>query len=238
MHTIFGHSYDDNSCSLIHDTAVHVWDERRPYVPTDSFYHHRDVVTGLAWSPMSSCFLFATSKVRELSLTMQPDSFTQDGMLSRLSFKNAVHPEVEVDRRSAGVAWSPRGDVVVFKLVKGANVYGFETAMMMQDAMDKYKSPVKAKSVAFSIPKRADVAPSPPQLPDLTRESQLALARPTNIRCSKYKNPRLKFILVSGDDLFRSQALSFRFYGLPIPQLCALNASVAENFSNFQTAQV
>ena len=52
-----------NSCSLIHDTAVHVWDERRPYVPTDSFYHHRDVVTGLAWSPMSSCFLFATSKV-------------------------------------------------------------------------------------------------------------------------------------------------------------------------------
>ena len=113
-------------------------------------------------------------------------------MLSRLSFKNAVHPEVEVDRRSAGVAWSPRGDVVAFKLVKGAAVYGFETATIMQDAIDKYKSPVKLKSVGFSIPKRADVAPAAPQLPDLTRESQLALARPTNIRWVLYR-PKINF---------------------------------------------
>ena len=51
-----------HSCSLVSDVAVHVWDTRRPYVPTASFNHHKDVVTGITWGPDGNHVLMACSK--------------------------------------------------------------------------------------------------------------------------------------------------------------------------------
>eukprot|EP01134_Creolimax_fragrantissima_P000908 CFRG0908T1 len=43
------HRYHIASCALVTDNSIHVWDLRRPYIPTASFMQNKDLVTGMEW---------------------------------------------------------------------------------------------------------------------------------------------------------------------------------------------
>ncbi|KNC83575.1 hypothetical protein SARC_04180 [Sphaeroforma arctica JP610] len=43
------HRYQIASCALVTDNSIHVWDLRRPFIPTASFTRNSDLVTGMEW---------------------------------------------------------------------------------------------------------------------------------------------------------------------------------------------